>query len=100
MSETIGCKMIVDTGPPLIIVSKKWLKKYIGEKAVNEKDLECRNCLRILHCGEDLYLIMNKFKFTIVVKVEEGDYIKRVVKSNYVDKNKEFFLCGRKILTE
>ena len=40
MSETRGSKMIIDSRAPLSIVSEKWLKKYIEEKAVNENDLE------------------------------------------------------------
>ena len=36
MSESKGLKMIVDSGEPLYIVSEKYLKKYIEEKAVIE----------------------------------------------------------------
>ena len=40
MSATRWLKIIVDRGAPFSKVSEKWLKKYIEEKAVMEKDLE------------------------------------------------------------
>ena len=56
--------------------------------------------MRGFRFGENVYLSTKEVKFPIVVKVEDGDYIKREVVANIVDKEEELFLCGRKTLQE
>ena len=100
VSETGGLKILVDSGAPLSVVSEKWMKKYINEKVVDEKELEYRNCVRRVRFGENVYLSTKEVKFPLIVKVEDGDYIKREVVANIVEKEEELFLCGRTTLQE
>ena len=100
VDETRGSKMIVDSGAPLSIVSERWLKRYIEEKVVNEKDLEYKNCVRRFRMGKNVYVSTKEVRFPIVVKVEGDDYIKREVTANIIEKEEELFLCGRQTLTE
>ena len=76
------------------------MRKSINEKVVDENELEYRNCVRKFRFGKNVNLSTKEVKFPIVVKVEDGDYIRREVVANIVDKNEELFLCGRKTLME
>ena len=52
--------------------------------------------MRRFRFKENVYLSMKDVKFSIVVKVEDDDFVKREVTTNILDKEEELFLCGRK----
>ena len=47
-----------------------------------------------------MYLSMKEVQFSIVVRVEDGYYIKREVTANVVDKKEKLVLCVMNTLTE
>ena len=50
--------------------------------------------MRRFRFGKNLYLSTKEIKFPIKIKIEDGDYIKREVTANVVDKEQELFWCG------
>ena len=95
-SETRGLILIVDSGAPLSIVSERGLKKYIEKKVVIEKDFQYKNCGRRFRFGENIYISMKEVKFPIVVKVEDGDFVKREVTTKFLEKKEELFFLWKK----
>ena len=47
--------------------------------------------MRRFRFGDNVYLSMKEFKFTIVVKVPDGDCLKREVIANMIGKENEIF---------
>ena len=88
--------MIEDSSAPLTILSGRWMKKYIEVKVA---ELEYRNCVRRFRFGENRYLSMKEGKLSVVVKMEDADYMKREVVVDVVGKE-ELLLCVRKTLTD
>ena len=100
VDETRGLKMIVDSGAPLSIVSERWFKRYIEEKAVDERELKYKHCVRRFRMGKNVYMSRKEIRFQIVIRVENDDYIKREMTANIIENEEELFLCGRQTLTE
>ena len=83
--------MILNSCVPFSIVSVKCIRKYVNEKVVDENYLEYRNCVRIFRFRENVYLTTKEVIFPIIVRVEDGDYIRRDVMANVVDMEEEWF---------
>ena len=56
--------------------------------------------LRRFRFGENVFLSTKEVQLPIVIEVENDDYIKRAVTTNFVYDEKELFLCEQKTLTE
>lgn len=78
VNETGGSTMIVDIGAraPLLIISKKGMKRYIDGKKANEKDKKYTEYERRFKFGENVYVSNKNVTFTIIIKGDDGDNIR------------------------
>ena len=48
--------MLIDSGAPKSIVSKKWLEEYLRGAQVNETEIKRKKCIRIFRIAKTVYL--------------------------------------------
>ena len=48
--------MLIDSGAPKSIVSKKWFAEYLREAKVNEDEIKRKKCARRFRMGKTVYL--------------------------------------------
>ena len=82
------------------IVSAGWLEKYLKEMEVDVRDVEERSCYRRFRMREKTYLSEIEITFPIVLKTEDGDYIRRKVIAYIIDADRVNFLLGRESIKE
>ena len=78
VNETGESTMIVDIRArvPLLIISKKGMKRYIDGKKAKEKDKIYTEYERRFKFGENVYVSNKNVTFTIIIKGDDGDNIR------------------------
>ena len=72
--------MLIDSGAPKSVVSKEWIEGYLKDMKVGEDEIEKKSCCRHFRMGETTYSSEVEIRFPIVLKTDNGDYMKREVK--------------------
>ena len=100
MNELESLRMIVDSGAPMLILSAGWLEKYLREMEVDARDVEERSCNRRFRFGKKVYKSFKEVTMVIVMKVEDEDYVRKIIDMNVIYREVDLFLCGLKTLRE
>ena len=87
--------MLVDCGAPKSVVSTEWIKGYLKDMKVDESEIERKSCCRRFRMGDTTYLSEIEIKFSIVLKTDEGEYIKRKVTVYIIEAERVNFLFGK-----
>ena len=99
MNDGAAKMMLIDCGAPKSVVSKKWIEEYLREMRVKEEDIE-RSCCRRFRMGETTYISEVEITFPIVLKTDEGDYMRRMVKAYIIEAERVNFLLGKESIVE
>ena len=92
--------MLIDSGAPKSVVSKEWIEGYLKDMKVDESEIEKKSCCRRFRMGETTYLSEVEIRFPIVLKTDNGDYMKREVTAYIIDADRGNFLLGRETIKE
>lgn len=92
VNELEGLKIIVDKGAPMSIVSVAWLEKYLKEIEVDARDVEEKSCNRRFIFGEKVYKSHKEVIRLIIMKVGEGDYVRKNISVNVIDREEYLLL--------
>ena len=92
--------MLVDCGAPKSVVSREWIEGYLKDMKVDESEIERRSCCRRFRMGETTYLSEIEITFPIVLKTEDGDYIRRKVIAYIIDAERVNFLLGKESIKD
>ena len=92
--------ILIDSGAPKSVVSKEWIEGYLKDMKVDESEIEKKSCCRRFRMGETTYLSEVEIRFPIVLKTDNGDYMKREVTAYIIDANRVNFLSGRETIKE
>ena len=98
VDKSVVDHMIIDSGAPVLIVSSKWLKKYLRDAKVEDEEVKKKSCARRFRLGKTLYVSEMEVEVPVVMKTSEDDFIKRKVIANVIDSEEINFLCGRETL--
>ena len=60
-------------------MSKEWIEGYLKDMKVSGDEIEKKSCCRCFRIGEITYLSEVKIRFPVVLKTDNGDYMKREV---------------------
>ena len=77
-------KMVIDSGVPVSLVSHKWLKDYLENARVLEKQVERGANNRKFWLGKTLYTSEEKVVIPIVMRMEDDDFVKKSVAVNVI----------------
>ena len=92
--------MLVDCGAPKSVVSREWIEGYLKDMKVDESEIERRSCCRRFRMGETTYLSEIEITFPVVLKTEDGDYIRRKVIAYIIDAERVNFLLGKESIKD
>ena len=67
---------------------------------MDARDVEEKSCNRRFRFGEKVYKIYKEVTMPIVVKFGDGNYVKKSIIVNVIDREEDLFLCGFKTLRE
>ena len=90
--------MLIDSGAPKSVVSREWIEGYLKDMKVDENEIEKKSCCRRFRMGETTYLSEVEIRFPIVLKTDNGDYMKREVTAYIIDADRVNFLLGRETI--
>ena len=76
--------MFIDSGAPKSIVSSRWLEGYLKDAKVDEENVKRKDCAKRFRMGKTVYLSKTEVTFPIVMKTENDDYVKKIVKANII----------------
>ena len=85
MNEGVPKMMLIDSGAPKSVVSREWIDGYIKDMKVDESEIERKSCCRRFRMGETTYISEVEIRFPIVLKTDEGEYMKRKVTGLIMD---------------
>ena len=86
--------MLIDSGAPESIVSKKWFAEYFREPKVNEDEIKRKKCARRFRMGKTVYLSEEEVVFPVVMKTDKGDFMKREVVASRLGSGELFMWKG------
>ena len=86
--------MLIDSGAPESIVSKKWFAEYFREPKINEDDIKRKKCARRFRMGKTVYLSEEEVVFPVVMKTDKGDFMKREVVASRLGSGELFIWKG------
>ena len=92
--------MLVDCGAPKPVVSTGWIEGYLKDMKVDESDIERKSCCRRFRMGDTMYLSEIEIRFPIVLKTDEGEYIKRRVTAYIIEAERVNFLLGKESIMD
>ena len=92
--------MLIDSGAPKSVVSRELIDGYIKDMKVDESEIERKNCCRRFRMGETTYISEVEIRFPIVLKTDEGEYMKRELTVHIIDAERVNFLLGRESIME
>ena len=92
--------MLINSGAPKSVVSKEWIEGYLKDMKVGEDEIEKKSCCRRFRMGEMTYLSEVEIRFPIVLKTDNGDYMKRELTAYIIDADRVNFLLGRETIKE
>ena len=96
MNEGAPKMMLIDSGAPKSVVSREWIDGYIKDMKVDESEIERKSCCRRFRMGETTYISEVEIRFPIVLKTDEGEYLKRKFTAYIIDAERVNFLLGSK----
>ena len=85
MNDGAARMMLVDCGAPKSVVSTGWIEGYLKDMKVDESDIERKSCCRRFRMGDTMYLSEIEIRFPIVLKTDDGEYIKRKVTAYIIE---------------
>ena len=91
--------MLIDSGALKSVVSREWIEGYLKDMKVDEDEIEKKGCCRF-RMGVITYLNEVEIRFPIVLKTDNGDYMKREVTAYIIDADRVNFLLGRETIKE
>ena len=100
MNAGVPKMILIDCGAPKSVVSKEWIEGYLKDMKVDESEIEKKSCCRRFRMGETTYLSEVEIRFPIVLKTDNGDYMKREVTAYIIDADRVNFLLGRETIKE
>ena len=92
--------MLVDCGAPKSVVSREWIEGYLNYMKVDESEIKRRSCYRIFRMGETTYLSEVEITFPIVLKTEDGEYMRRIVIVYIINAERVNFLLGKESIRD
>ena len=92
--------MLIDSGAPKSVVSKEWIEGYLKDMKVCEDEIEKKSCCRRFRMGNMTYMSEVEIRFPIVLKTDNGDYMKRELTAYIIDADRVNFLLGRETIKE
>ena len=92
--------MLVDCGAPKSVVSREWIEGYLKDMKVDESEIKRKSCCRRFRMGETTYLSEIEITFPIVLKTEDGEYMRRIVIAYIIDAERVNFLLGKESIKE
>ena len=92
--------MLIDSGAPKSIVSKKWLEGYLQDANVSEEDIKRKSCARRFSLGKTIYVSGIEVEFPVVLKTDKNDFVKRRITANVIESDEGNFLCGQDTTNE
>ena len=87
--------MLVDCGAPKSVVSREWIEGYLKDMKVDESEIKRKSCCRRFRMGETTYLSEIEITFPIVLKTEDGEYMRRIVIAYIINAERVNFLLGK-----
>ena len=87
--------MLVDCGAPKSVVDREWIEGYLKDMKVDESEIKRRSCYRRFRMGETTYLSEVQITYPIVLKTEDGEYMKRRVIGYIINAERVNFLLGK-----
>ncbi len=88
--------MLVDCGAPKSVVDREWIEGYLKDMKVDESEIKRRSFYRRFRMGETTYLSEVEITFPIVLKTEDGEYMRRIVIAYIINAERVNFLLGKK----
>ena len=76
------------------------IEGYLKDMKVGEDEIEKKSCYRHFRMGETTYLSEVEIRFPIVLKTDNGDYMKREVTAYIIDADRVNFLLGKETMKE
>ena len=92
--------MLVDCGAPKSVVSREWIEGYLKDMKVDESEIKRRSCYRRFRMGETTYLSEVEITFPIVLKTEDGEYMRRIVIAYIINAERVNFLLGKESIKD
>ena len=87
--------MLVDCGAPKSVVSREWIEGYLKDMKVDESEIKRRSCYRRFRMGETTYLSEVEITYPIVLKTDDGEYMRRIVIVYIINAERVNFLLGK-----
>ena len=84
--------MMIAKGVKKSIVSREWIREYLEDMKVDNSEIKEKSCCRRFWIGARTYLSEVEVRFPIVLKKDNGDYIKRAVRADMIDADRVNFL--------
>ena len=92
--------ILIAKGEKKSIVSREWIREYLEDMKVDNSEIKEKSWCRRFRIGERTYLSEVEVRFSIVLKTDSGDYIKREVEAYMIDADRVNFLLGRETIKE
>ena len=90
--------MLIDSGAPKSVVSKMWIEGYLQEMKVSKEEVQRKSCYRRFKMGETVYVSEVEIEFPVILKTDDGDYIKRKLTAYVIEADGFNFLLGKETL--
>ena len=100
MEKDVENMMVIDSGAPISLVSLAWFERYVKGAKIDEEEVKKDKSYWRFRLGKTLYLSREKLCFSVVLKTDKGDLIKREVTANIIESEEVTFLCGEQTLME
>ena len=76
-------------------MSREWIEGYLRNMKVDESEIKRRSCYRRFRLVKTTYLSEVEITFPIVLKTEDGEYMRRMVIAYIINAERVNFLLGR-----
>ena len=83
-----------------VVVSTEWIEGYLKDMKVDESEIERKSCCRRFRMGETTYLSEIEIKFPIVLKTDDGEYMRRKVTAYIIEAERVNFLLGKESIMD
>ena len=100
MNDRAARVKLVNCGAPKPVVSTGWIEGYLKDMKVDESDIERKSCCRRFRMGDTTYLSEIEIRFPIVLKTDDGEYIKRKVTAYIIEAERVNFLLGKESIMD
>ena len=90
--------MLIDSGAPKSIMSSRWFEGYLRDAEVNGEDVKKKSCVQRFRMGKTVYLSEEELIFSIIMKTDEDNFVKREVVANIINSDEVNFLCGKETI--